>query len=60
MLARLLTQLGMDCVTAGSAEEALGLFDERCALLVSDVVLPGRRGNELAAELMAKNTRCAC
>ena len=56
MLTRLLGSMGMECVSAASAEEALERFDDSIGLVITDVVLPGRRGNELAAELLAKKS----
>jgi two-component system, cell cycle sensor histidine kinase and response regulator CckA len=54
MVPRLLSRLGIESVTAASAEEALALYDGSFDLLVSDVVLPGRRGDELAGDLLAR------
>ena len=52
---RLLTREGYDVVTAVDAEEARArlLEDETIALVVSDVVLPGQSGPELAREMSA-------
>jgi PAS domain S-box-containing protein len=55
MVPRLLAMMGIDCVSASSAEEALQKFDSSFHLLVTDIVLPGRRGNELAAELLRRS-----
>ena len=56
MLVRLLGSLGIEATPVASAEEALTAFGERHQLLITDVVLSGRRGNELAAELLSKNS----
>ena len=56
-LPRLLGRMGITCTATGSAEEALRGFDPEMQLLVSDIVLPGRRGTELAAELLALHPR---
>ena len=52
---RLLTREGYDVITAADAEEARArlLDDETIALVVSDVVLPGQSGPELAREMRA-------
>ncbi|MFT3711515.1 MAG: ATP-binding protein [Archangium sp.] len=55
MLSRLLKQLGIECVQAANAEEGLKNFESRMSLVITDIVLPGRRGNELAAELLAQH-----
>ena len=54
MLARLLGRLGLQCTLAASAEEGLASYEAGFDLLITDIVLPGRRGNELAAELLAR------
>ncbi len=54
MLGRLLHSLEIEATQVASAEEALSAFTGQ-QLLITDVVLSGRRGNELAAELLAKN-----
>jgi signal transduction histidine kinase/CheY-like chemotaxis protein len=53
-LVRLLVVLGFECVQAGSAEEALPLDDGSFDVLVTDLVLPGRRGSALAMELLER------
>ena len=51
---RLLTRLRYQVVAAGSAEEAEGLAaGQPPALLLTDMVLPGRSGSELATRLRA-------
>jgi PAS domain S-box-containing protein len=53
--ARLLGRLGIDCVTAPDAEAGLAEFQKDPTsfdLAVLDVVLPGRRGTELAIDLL--------
>ncbi len=55
MLPRLLRRIGIESVVAGSAEEADDLLAQPLQLLVSDIVLPGRRGNELAKAFLAKH-----
>lgn len=52
-LQRLLQVLGCDVVHAASAEEALELEGE-FDLLVTDFLLPGRPGNELAAHMVQR------
>ncbi|MDP3154504.1 MAG: ATP-binding protein [Archangium sp.] len=54
MLMRLLGRLGLQCTLAASAEEGLARSEEGFDLLITDIVLPGRRGNELAAELLGR------
>ena len=57
VLLRILRQKGYNVYTAGSAEEALDIFEadgEKIHLLLSDVVLPGKSGVELAEELLSK------
>jgi CheY-like chemotaxis protein len=56
MATHILEAAGWTVLSARSAEEALALFDGHpdVGLLFSDVVLPGRSGLELAAELVAR------
>ena len=52
---RLLTENGYSVFSAGSAEEALTIFnreDGNFQLVLSDVVLPGKSGVELAGQLL--------
>lgn len=53
-LERLLQALGCDVAAAGSAEEALAM-EGRPDLLVTDLLLPGMPGDELARALVARN-----
>ncbi len=55
VLPRLLSRLGISSVAASSAEAAAPHLGERFDLLITDIVLPGRRGNELAMEYLARN-----
>jgi signal transduction histidine kinase/CheY-like chemotaxis protein len=58
--ARLLEQLGVSSVTAPDAEAGLAAFQqapERFDFAVLDVVLPGRRGSELALDLLAASPK---
>jgi len=55
-----LTRAGYSTMSAGDADVASALSAAnpgRIALLVSDVVLPGRNGRELAAQLLAEQPR---
>lgn len=56
VIRELLAPKGFDVQPAASAEEASDLFDdlERCDLVITDVVLPGRNGFDLARELRGK------
>ena len=54
MLPRLLRRLGIEAITAESAEDALPLLDGELDLLISDIVLPGKRGSELALEFLQR------
>lgn len=54
---RALEKLGYAVLDAGSAEEALALLQARSApidLLVTDVIMPGLRGPQLAAAVSAR------
>lgn len=56
-LERLLKAAGYQVAVAGGADEAVALFDERAEeidLLLTDVLMPGRSGPELAAVLTEK------
>lgn len=55
VLPRLLKRLGIASVAVGSAEAAAPYLTERFDLLITDIVLTGRRGNELAMEYLARN-----
>jgi PAS domain S-box-containing protein len=50
MLRTILEKFGATVGTAGSADEALALLDERCHVLISDLAMPGRDGHELIRE----------
>ena len=55
---RALNRSGYSVISAASAEEAIELFekeDQNFHLVLSDVVLPGKTGIELADELISKN-----
>lgn len=55
MTGRILRRAGWTVLTAGSAEEALGLLDlADCDLLISDITLPGMDGKALAAAVLAR------
>ena len=50
----MLEKLGYEVITADSPEEALGLAEEhgsRMHLLITDVVLPGMNGRDLASKM---------
>jgi two-component system, cell cycle sensor histidine kinase and response regulator CckA len=54
---KILTRSGYTAIGAGNAEEAMHIFDARAGdfdLLLTDVVMPGLSGPELAAALLAK------
>jgi PAS domain S-box-containing protein len=56
---RMLTRYGYTVLTAANANEALRIAQEHpeeIRLLLTDVVMPGRSGRELAAELAAQRT----
>ena len=58
--AEVLAGHGYRVLVAGSAQEALGLeerSEESIALLVTDVVMPGRSGRELAQEFLRRRPR---
>lgn len=57
MLTRVVAQLQYDVASAGSAEEARAILraGERPDLLVTDTVMPGASGIELAQELLAED-----
>lgn len=60
MVARILGDLGVACVTAPDAEAGLAAYlddGQGFDFAVLDVMLPGRRGSELAAELLARDPR---
>ncbi|HKP90669.1 MAG TPA: response regulator, partial [Thermoleophilaceae bacterium] len=51
---RILAGSGYECLEASGADEALRLYDEhrdRVALLLSDIVMPGMSGQELAERI---------
>jgi CheY-like chemotaxis protein len=55
-----LSELGYRVITAGNGKEALQLLDqhgERVALILSDLVMPGMGGLELARKLQARGER---
>jgi PAS domain S-box-containing protein len=54
---RILAGSGYECLEASGGEEALRLYDEhrdRVALLLSDVVMPGMSGQELAERIASE------
>jgi len=56
--ARILKENGYEVVEAGSAEEALEIFDRESGsfrLVFSDVVLPGKSGIQLVEEILSRN-----
>jgi two-component system, cell cycle sensor histidine kinase and response regulator CckA len=51
---RILKRYGYNALAASNADEALGIareHDGEIALLLTDVIMPGRSGKELAAEI---------
>jgi len=59
MVKKILSQADLIIIAAGSAEEGLVLFDQsadRFDLLMSDMELPGMRGDELAEALRIKDS----
>jgi hypothetical protein len=57
---RILAGSGYECLEASGAEEALELYDEhrdRISLLLSDVVMPGMSGQELAERMAGGGAR---
>jgi two-component system cell cycle sensor histidine kinase/response regulator CckA len=56
---RLLARQGYTVIAAGSAEEALRLFDENVAidLVLTDVVMPGASGPALAKQLLERRPK---
>lgn len=54
MLAKLLSQNGYETVSAYSGTEALLLNDESIDLILMDLMLPGKSGEEIIGELKAK------
>ena len=49
---------GHDVVTANSAKEALGLFENgKFDLVITDFAMPGMKGDELAAAVKARSPR---
>jgi hypothetical protein len=59
---RMLARYGYEVLTAASADEAVRVAEGRLGdidLLLTDVVMPGRSGRDLAAELLARGARCA-
>jgi two-component system cell cycle sensor histidine kinase/response regulator CckA len=55
VLPRLLTRMGISSIAVESAEAAVPHLGDHFDLLVTDVILPGRRGSELALEFLAKH-----
>jgi len=59
----MLQRLGYTVISAGTPDEALRLASEHTGairLLVTDVVMPGMNGRELARRLIAKNPGTGC
>jgi signal transduction histidine kinase len=55
LFASFLSECGFECATASSADEALASLAERpYALVISDVMMPGRNGIELLREIVAR------
>ena len=55
---RMLVRSGYSVVTAGDADEALALVNQHPGsidLLLTDVVMPGRSGQELSAEILEQH-----
>jgi signal transduction histidine kinase/ActR/RegA family two-component response regulator len=50
------TELGYDVLSAENADQALDIFEEgmRIDILLTDVLMPGRSGRELADEVLAR------
>jgi CheY-like chemotaxis protein len=60
MAVRILKRLGYDVLVAADGEEALDLAGQRAGdvdLLMSDVVMPGMNGRELAERLQRRDPR---
>ena len=63
MVARLLEQRGYNILKADNAEEALGIIDDfpgNVDLLLTDVVLPGMNGDDLARQLLPRYPTLKC
>ncbi|MDQ3745879.1 MAG: response regulator [Acidobacteriota bacterium] len=55
LYASFLSECGFECATASSAEEALAMLAAGAyALVISDVMMPGRNGIELLREIVAR------
>jgi signal transduction histidine kinase len=55
LYASFLSECGFECATASSAEEALAMLAAATyALVISDVMMPGRNGIELLREIVAR------
>ena len=55
LYASFLSECGFECATASSAEEALAMLAAAAyALVISDVMMPGRNGVELLREIVAR------
>ncbi|MEP7335929.1 MAG: response regulator [Actinomycetota bacterium] len=55
LMCEILERAGYDTISAGTADEALGLLkDNQIALVVSDIVMPGLTGLELLKEVRAR------